>query len=195
METKMTLEEHQERKGRSYKLLLLFGMISIFMIFAGLTSAFIVSKSRPDWLDGFILPSAFLFSTLTMLLSSLTFYLAYIATKENQRSKASLMLWVTLALGFLFVYLQFKGFQQVVEDGHYFTGSESNITTTFLYIIVLVHLAHLIGGFISLLIVIYNHYKQKYSATQTLGIELSAMYWHFMDFIWVCLFLFFYFSK
>lgn len=191
----MTLEEHQERKGRSYKLLLLFSMISIFMIFAGLTSAFIVSKSRPDWLDGFVLPSAFLFSTLTMLLSSLTFYFAYKATKDSQRSKATLMLWVTLVLGFLFVYLQFKGFQQVVEDGHYFTGSESNITTTFLYIIVLVHLVHLIGGFISLLIVIYNHYKQKYNATQTLGIELSAMYWHFMDFIWVCLFLFFYFSK
>jgi len=191
----MTLEEHRERKGRTYKLLLLFGMISIFMIFAGLTSAFIVSKSRPDWLEGFILPSAFLFSTVTMLLSSLTFYLAYKATKENKRNNATLMLCLTLVLGFLFVYLQFKGFNQVVENGFYFTGSESSITTTFLYIIVLVHLAHLIGGFISLFIVIYNQYKQKYNATQTLGIELSAMYWHFMDFIWVCLFLFFYFSK
>jgi cytochrome c oxidase subunit III len=195
MELKMTLEEYQERKGRSYKLLLLFGMISIFMIFAGLTSAFIVSKSRPDWLDGFKLPSAFVFSTLTMLLSSATFYLANKAVKNNERSKATIMLWVTFVLGLLFVFLQFKGFHQVIADGHYFTGSESNITTTFLYIIVLVHLAHLIGGFISLLIVIYNHYKQKYNTTQTLGIELSAMYWHFMDFIWVCLFLFFYFSK
>ncbi len=191
----MTIEEHQERKGRTYKLLLLFGMISIFMIFAGLTSAFIVSKSRPDWLESFVLPSAFLFSTVVMLLSSGTFYLAYLATKNAQRSKAGLMLLLTLVLGFLFVFLQFKGFQQVVENGYFFTGSESNITTTFLYIIVLVHLAHLLGGFISLWTVIYNHYKQKYNATQTLGIELSAMYWHFMDFIWVCLFLFFYFSK
>ena len=78
---------------------------------------------------------------------------------------------------------QFRGFTAVVENGYFFTGSESNVTTSFLYIVVLVHLAHLIGGFISLIIVIYNHYKQKYNAVQTLGIELSAMYWHFMDFI------------
>jgi cytochrome c oxidase subunit 3 len=195
MESKMSLEEYQERKGRSYKLLLLFGMISIFMIFAGLTSAYIVSKSRPDWLGDFQLPSAFVFSTLAMLLSSVTFYLSIVAIKKNIRSRASVLLLTTLGLGLLFVFLQFKGFQQVVSSGYYFTGSESNITTTFLYIIVLVHLAHLIGGFISLGVVIYNHYKQKYNTTQTLGIELSAMYWHFMDFIWVCLFLFFYFSK
>ena len=191
----MTLEEHQIRKGKSYKLLLLFGMISILMIFAGLTSAFVVSTSRPDWMNSFEMPSAFIFSTLVMVTSSLTFYLAYKSVKTDKRSQATLFLWTTLFLGVLFVYFQFKGFQQAVESGYYFTGSESNVTTSFLYIVVIVHLAHLIGGFISLFTVIYNHYKQKYNASQTLGIELSAMYWHFMDFIWVYLFLFFYFFK
>jgi cytochrome c oxidase subunit 3 len=195
METKMTLEEHQIRKGKSYKLLLLFGMISILMIFAGLTSAFVVSTSRPDWMNSFEMPSAFIFSTLVMITSSVTFYLAYKSVKSDNRSQATLFLWLTLLLGISFVYFQFKGFQQAVESGYYFTGSESNVTTSFLYIVVIVHLAHLIGGFISLLTVIYNHYKQKYNASQTLGIELSAMYWHFMDFIWVYLFLFFYFFK
>ena len=191
----MTLEEHQIRKGKSYKLLLLFGMISILMIFAGLTSAFVVSTSRPDWMNSFEMPSAFIFSTLVMITSSVTFYLAYKSVKSDNRSQATLFLWLTLLLGISFVYFQFKGFQQAVESGYYFTGSESNVTTSFLYIVVIVHLAHLIGGFISLLTVIYNHYKQKYNASQTLGIELSAMYWHFMDFIWVYLFLFFYFFK
>jgi cytochrome c oxidase subunit 3 len=195
METKMTLEEHQIRKGKSYKLLLLFGMISILMIFAGLTSAFVVSTSRPDWMNSFEMPSAFIFSTLVMVTSSITFYLAYKSVKSNNRSQATLFLWLTLLLGISFVYFQFKGFQQTVESGYYFTGSESNVTTSFLYIVVIVHIAHLIGGFISLLTVIYNHYKQKYNPTQTLGIELSAMYWHFMDFIWLYLFLFFYFYK
>jgi len=191
----MTLEEHQIRKGKSYKLLLLFGMISILMIFAGLTSAFVVSTSRPDWMNSFEMPSAFIFSTLVMVTSSITFYLAYKSVKSNNRSQATLFLWLTLLLGISFVYFQFKGFQQTVESGYYFTGSESNVTTSFLYIVVIVHIAHLIGGFISLLTVIYNHYKQKYNPTQTLGIELSAMYWHFMDFIWLYLFLFFYFYK
>ena len=191
----MTLEEEQARKGKTYKLLLWFGMISICMIFAGLTSAYVVSKSRPDWLKDFVLPSAFVISTVAMLVSSFTFYLALQATKKDNRSMATTFLLLTLALGIAFIVLQFKGFGQVIENGYFFTGSESNVTTSFLYIAVLVHIAHLLGGIISLLVVIYNHYKQKYNPAQTLGIELSAMYWHFMDFIWVYLFLFFYFFK
>jgi len=195
MENRMTLEEEQARKGRTYKMLLWFGMISICMIFAGLTSAYVVSKSRPDWLKDFVLPSAFVISTVAMLVSSFTFYLALQATKKDNRNSATTFLLITLALGIAFIVLQFKGFGQVIETGYFFTGSESNVTTSFLYIAVLVHIAHLLGGIISLLVVIYNHYKQKYNSAQTLGIELSAMYWHFMDFIWVYLFLFFYFFK
>lgn len=191
----MTLEEEQVRKAKTYKMLLWFGMISICMIFAGLTSAYVVSKSRPDWLKDFVLPSAFVISTVAMLVSSFTFYLALQATKKDNRNGASVFLLITLVLGIVFIVLQFKGFGQVIENGYFFTGSESNVTTSFLYISVLVHIAHLLGGMISLLVVIYNHYKQKYNSTQTLGIELSAMYWHFMDFIWVYLFLFFYFFK
>lgn len=195
METQLTIEEQESRKGKTYKMLLIFGMISVLMIFAGLTSAYVVSKSRPDWLKDFQLPSAFLFSTIVMFASSVTFYLAQKAIKNNNRGLTTTMLWTTLLLGILFVFFQFKGFGQVIEAGYFFTGSESNVTTSFLYIVVIVHLMHLLGGFISLFVVIYNHYKQKYNPTQTLGIELSAMYWHFMDFIWLYLFLFFYFYK
>lgn len=191
----MTVEEQELRKGRTYKMLLLFGMISIFMIFAGLSSAYVVSKSRPDWLNDFQLPNAFIISTAVMLVSSFTFYGALKATKANNRSLATTMLLTTLGLGIAFIFLQFEGFSQVVANGYFFTGSESNVTTSFLYIVVIVHIAHLLGGIISLLIVIYNHFKQKYNPAQTLGIELSAMYWHFMDFIWIYLFLFFYFYK
>ena len=191
----MTFEEEQDRKGKTYRLLLWFGMISICMIFAGLTSAYVVSKSRPDWLKDFQLPTAFLISTIAMLVSSLTFYGALKTMKKGNRNQTTILLLSTLGLGIAFIFLQFKGFGQVIENGYFFTGSESNVTTSFLYIAVLVHIAHLLGGIISLLIVIYNHYKQKYNSAQTLGIELSAMYWHFMDFIWIYLFLFFYFFK
>jgi cytochrome c oxidase subunit 3 len=191
----MTLEEHEARKGRTYKMLLLFGMISIFMIFAGLSSAYVVSKSRPDWLKDFQLPSAFIYSTIVIFISSFTFYAAYKAIKSNNRQLTTILLLTTFSLGIAFILLQLEGFSQVVANGYFFTGSESNVTTSFLYIAVIVHIAHLLGGVISLLIVIYNHFKQKYNPSQTLGIELSAMYWHFMDFIWIYLFLFFYFYK
>lgn len=194
-ETMMTPEEYKARTERSYKLLLLFAMVSMTMMFAGLTSAFVVSKSRLDWLKNFELPTAFFYSTAVIIACSVTFHLAKKAIQKDDRSATTSFLLITLALGILFVVLQFRGFGQIVEQGYYFTGTESNITTTFLYVVTVAHLAHLAGGLISLLIIIYNHFKQKYNSTQTLGIELGTMYWHFLDLLWVYLFLFLYFFK
>ena len=191
----MTAEEEKSRTARSYKLILLFSMVSMTMMFGGLTSAFVVSKSRVDWLKDFQLPSAFYFSTVAIIGCSLTFYLAKKAIMKNNRSKTTVFLLSTLFLGLLFVVLQFVGFRQIVDAGYYFTGSGSSITSTFLYVVTIVHLIHLAGGVIALLIIIYNHFKQKYNSSQTLGIELGAMYWHFLDLLWVYLFLFLYFFK
>jgi len=189
----MSLKEHNERNARSKKMLLWFAMISMFMMFAGLTSAYVVSTSRPDWFSDFKLPSAFLVSTIVIIVSSLTFHMAKVAMKKNDRSGTTIWLLATLALGIVFVISQFYGFGQVIESGYYFTGPESNVTTSFVYIAAIVHIAHLFAGLIVLLVVIYNHFKQKYSSSQTLGIELGAMFWHFLDILWVYLFLFFYF--
>lgn len=195
MTTTMTTEEHKARAARSYKLLLLFAMISMIMMFAGLTSAFVVSKSRVDWLKDFQLPSAFFYSTAVIIACSLTFHLAKKAIQKDNQKATTSFLFATLALGVLFVILQFVGFGQIVANGYYFTGAESSITTTFLYIVTVVHLLHLAGGLIALLIIIYNQLKNKYNSTQTLGIELGAMYWHFLDLLWVYLFLFLFFFK
>jgi cytochrome c oxidase subunit 3 len=195
MEMTMTAAEQKSRSNRSYKLILLFSMVSMTMMFAGLTSAFVVSKSRVDWLKDFQLPTAFFVSTLAIIGCSLTFYLAKKAILKDNQRQTTVFLLATLVLGILFVVLQFVGFQQIVDQGFYFTGSGSSITTTFLYVVTVVHLIHLAGGVIALLIIIYNHFKQKYNSSQTLGIELGAMYWHFLDLLWVYLFLFLYFFK
>ncbi|WP_414000080.1 heme-copper oxidase subunit III [Flavobacterium sp. W1B] len=191
----MTTEEHKERAARSSKMILLFAIISMTMMFGGLTSAFIVSKSRVDWLKDFNLPTVFYFSTIAIVGCSITMHLAKKAIQKDKRSETSSYLLATLALGILFVILQFVGFSNLIGMGYYPTGPSSVITTTFLYVIAFVHLLHLAGGLISLLIIIYNHFKQKYNSTQTLGIELGAMYWHFLDLLWVCLFVFLYFFK
>jgi cytochrome c oxidase subunit 3 len=188
-------KEEKARNERSAKLILLFAMVSMAMMFAGLTSAFVVSKSRVDWLKDFQLPSAFYWSTAVIIGCSLTFHLAKKAIQKDQKSKTTAFLFTTLILGILFVILQFVGFGQIVSEGYYFTGQASSITTTFLYIVTVTHLLHLAGGIISLLIIIYNHFKQKYNASQSLGIELGAMYWHFLDVLWVYLFLFLFFFK
>ncbi|GEM54054.1 cytochrome oxidase subunit III [Flavobacterium branchiophilum NBRC 15030 = ATCC 35035] len=191
----MTFEEHKARTDRSYKLLLWVSMVSMVMVFAGLTSAYVVSKSREDWLKDFEFPTAFFWSTLVIIISSLTFHLAKKSIQKNDRKATTNYLLLTLVLGLIFVYLQFIGFGQIIAAGHYFTGPQSSITTTFLYIVTVTHLAHLFGGLMALLIIIYKHFKQKYNASQTLGIELGAMFWHFLDILWIYLFLFLFLNK
>src|SRR5690606_32837093 len=92
-----------QRKSKTYKTMMWVAMISMFMMFAGLTSAYIVSKSRPDWVSDFKLPNAFLISTLIMITSSMLFHLAVKAIKRDDRSKTTLLLWLTFLLGVLFV--------------------------------------------------------------------------------------------
>ncbi|MGK4566158.1 cytochrome c oxidase subunit 3 [Flavobacterium sp. 3HN19-14] len=190
----MTFEEHKERNARSKKMLLWFAMISMIMVFAGLTSAYVVSKSRADW-KSFEMPVSFIISTVVILISSVTFHLAKTSVQKDNRSAASAYLLTTLVLGILFVYFQFSGFHELYLNNLYPSGDASRITVAFLYVVVLTHLLHLAGGLISLLVIIYNHFKQKYNASQTLGIELGAMFWHFLDFLWLYLFLFLYFFK
>ena len=195
MTTAMHPEEHKSRTARSYKLLLLFAMISMIMMFAGLTSAFVVSKSRADWLKDFKLPTAFYFSTAVIIGCSISFHLAKKAIQKNNQKATTSLLFGTLVLGIIFVVLQFIGFGQIVESGYYFTGAASSITTTFLYIVTVMHLLHLAGGLVALLIIIFKQLKGKYNATDTLGIELGAMYWHFLDLLWIYLFLFLFFFE
>lgn len=191
----MTEDEHKARTARSYKLILGFAMVSMTMMFAGLTSAWVVSKSRKDWMKNFEMPVEFYISTVVIICCSITFFLAKRAIRKDNRSAVTGLLLATLALGSLFAYCQIMGFNSMYEQELYPVGGAGAITISFVWIIVVAHLAHLAGGMISLLIIIYNHFKQKYSSSQTLGIELGAMYWHFLDFLWIYLFLFLYFFK
>ena len=190
-----TIEEQQKNIRRAKKNMLLFGMISLSMSFAGLTSAYIISKEREDWLTDFQVPEAFFISLFVIVLSSVTFHLAKVAIKKEANSQGMVLLISTLVLGITFVYLQFLGFSQIIDNGYFFTGSESSITTSFIYLVVLMHLAHIFIALISVVVVIYNHYKLKYVKGNTLGVELAVTFWHFVDILWIYLFFFVYFVR
>ncbi|MDY8136698.1 cytochrome c oxidase subunit 3 [Aquimarina sp. 2201CG5-10] len=184
-----------EKTKRAKKTMMWFAMISMAMVFAGLTSAYVVSKSRNDWLTDLVFPQPFIYSILVILASSVSFHFVKKAIEKNNRSLATILLLTTLVLGIGFIFLQFEGFSDIMKQGYHFTGPTSNIVSTFMFVIVVTHLAHIVGGILVLLVVIYNHFKQKYKIGQTLGLELGAMYWHFVDFLWVYLFLFLYFVR
>ena len=186
----------QEKTNRAKKMMLWFGMISMFMTFAGLTSAIVVSKSRTDWDANFELPNVLFFGTLVIFLSSITIQFAQKLIKKQDHSLGMIMLVITLLLGLLFIYFQYDAFYYFYEVLKIVAaGDMSNVAFSFLFILGVLHLAHLVSGIIVLLVLIYNHYKQRYKVGQTLGLELGVQFWHFLDFLWLFLFLFFYFVR
>ena len=189
------IDNNKSRVDRSKKMMLWFGMISLTMSFLGITSGYIVSKERADWLTDFQIPEAFYISLFIILLSSITFYFAKKYVIAQQKKQGMIFLIITFLLGIIFIILQFKGFSEIISSGYFFTGSESTITTSFIYLVVLLHLTHMLAALISVLVVIYNHYKQRYTIGNTVGIEIAATFWHFVDVLWIYLFLFFYFVR
>ena len=175
-------------------MMLLFSMLSIAMTFAGLTSAYIVSKARPDWLKDFELPFAFVISTIVIFLSSISIYIAKNEVLKNEVNKTTFWLSTTLALGIIFIISQFLGFNELIGLGYFFTGAQSTITTSFLYVLTVLHLIHLFAGLIVLIVVIINNYKNKYK-NEKLGFELAVTFWHFLGFLWLYLFVFLYFFR
>ena len=188
--------------SKAKKMMLWFGMISITMTFAGLTSAFIVSSSRPDWLDSFVLPNWFTISTVSIVLSSLFFQLAKfrldkyirVSLPENiniyiERNNVNSLLVLTILTAIIFVVSQFLGFNEIISQGYYFTGPESSVTTSYVYILVFLHLAHLFAGIIVITVVISKFNKQKYEKNK-LGFELALIFWHFLGALWIYLFFF-----
>ncbi|MFT4832900.1 MAG: cytochrome c oxidase subunit 3 [Psychroserpens sp.] len=189
----LTTGTPKEKNDRAKKMMLWFGIVSLIMGFAGWTSAYIVSSTREDWLSDLQLPSSFFYSTLVLVLSSVTYMLAKSAVKADNAKMCTRWLLLTLILGVSFIFLQFNGFSQMIAQGYYFTGPTSSITLSYIFLIAVVHILHVVAGLISLLVVLYNQVKGKYSSNEFLGLELGATFWHFLDFLWVYLIMFFYF--
>ena len=183
----------QEKQKRAKKMMLWFGIISLVMSFAGLTSAFIVSSSREDWLANFTLPSAFTYSTLIIISSSVMLFLAKQTLKKNQAAVTTSLLIGAFILGIAFIYSQIQGFNQIIASGYNFTGPTSNITMSYIYVIAVVHILHVLAGIICLFVVIVNLLNKKYSNENKLGFDLASNFWHFVDVLWVYLFFFLYF--
>ena len=179
---------------KAKKMMLLFCLLSISMTFAGLTSAYIVSKARPDWLKDFDLPISFSISTIIIILSSLSMWLAKKSVFKNQIKNTNKWLLITFSLAIFFIFLQISGFNSIINQGYFFTGAQSTVTTSFLYVLTALHLLHLFAGLIVLIVVLANNLKEKY-IKEKLGFELAVTFWHFLGGLWLYLFVFLYFFR
>lgn len=186
--------ELKAAQQKASKPLLWVGIISIVMLFAGLTSAYVVRADNGNWLI-FNLPNAFYLSTAVIITSSITLFYALQMAKKNNKKGVVLGLLATFVLGLLFSYFQFVGYRELLDKNIIPAGKSSNASGSFLYLITFLHLLHLFAGLISVLVTLKNGIRGKYNAQNTLGLELCSIYWHFLDILWVYLFLFLYYIR
>lgn len=185
-----TVSEQQRKRLHPHKFSLWVAMASILMMFAGFTSAYIVKRNDSNWLE-FSLPPVFSFSTAVILLSSFTLYLAARSFKARNMTRYKILITVTAALGVLFVILQAIGFRYLQDHGVKLIGSGSNPSGSFLGVITGVHMLHVIGGVIVLIVMFLKAVSRRSKNYSSVPIEVASTYWHFVDAIWIYLFIFF----
>jgi cytochrome c oxidase subunit 3 len=168
------------------KILLWLSMVSMVMVFAGLTSGYIVRQAEGNWFV-FELPQMFTYSTIVIVLSSVTMWWAVRSVRKGDLVAMRTSLAITLILGLGFCITQFWAWSDLVKMGIFFTGNPSG---SFLYVLSALHLAHLAGGILYMIIVTTNAFRGLYSPENHLQIELCSTFWHFMDGLWVYLFIF-----
>lgn len=177
----------QRQKMHPHKFTLWVGIGSIIMMFAGLTSAYIVKSNQANWQE-VVMPKIFWYSTAVILISSLTMQMAIRAFKNREMNKYRLLLGITFVLGSLFVILQWTGFNQLWASGITFQGGGAG---QFLYVIAGLHALHVSGGIIALLVIFIKAFVGKIKSYNTISAEVAATYWHFVDILWIYLLVFF----
>lgn len=186
-----TVSDQQRKRIHPHKFSLWVGMSSILMMFAGFTSAYIVKRNDGNnWLE-FTLPPVFWYSTGVILLSSLTIYLAGKAFKDRNMSRYRTLVTVTAILGVLFSVLQWSGFEYLQRHGVKLIGSNSNPSASFLGVITGVHMLHVLGGVVVLIVLFLRAFNRQTKSYSSVPIEVASTYWHFVDAIWIYLFVFF----
>ncbi|HFA50082.1 MAG TPA: cytochrome oxidase subunit III [Bacteroidetes bacterium] len=185
----IAIEQNNSRnKIHPQKFALLVGCGSLLMMFSAFTSAYIVRQSGGNWLE-FPLPQVFTYSTLTIILSSITLHGSYLSFKKGNEALYKGLLLATFFLGILFFVFQFQGWQALADMGVPFTLHPAG---DFVYMISWVHAAHVLGGIAILAVAMIHAFGLKFKVTKkrTLRFNLSLTYWHFVDLLWVYLFLF-----
>ena len=181
-----TVVMEQRKKIHPHKFTLWVGIGSLLMMFAGLTSAYIVKRNQANW-QSFDLPQFFWFSTIAILASSATIYLAEKAFKQREMKRYRTLVLATLVLGVLFIVFQLLGFQQLWANE---VTLQKNVSYSFMYVIVGLHAAHVVGGLIALIVLFAKAFSTKTRIYNSIPVELVSTYWHFVDILWIYLLLF-----
>ncbi|WP_115371139.1 cytochrome c oxidase subunit 3 [Adhaeribacter pallidiroseus] len=164
-------------------------IMSIIMMFAAFTSAYIVRREEGNWLE-FNLPNGLVLNTVFIVLSSITMQWAYISAKKDNLINLKISLLITFILGSVFLVGQWNVWGELVINKIFFGGPTANPSGSFMYVLTGVHGFHLITGLLFLLIVLISAFQYKVHSKNLVRMELCTTYWHFLSALWVYLYVF-----
>lgn len=184
------VEEAKKPRGMNPKRFALWlFIVSVVMLFGAWTSAYIVKRGEPGW-SSFELPAQFWVSTAIILLSSVTMVWAQRSARRDQLDQTKIALGITTVLGGAFLVAQWLAWGKMVEMNHYFAGSGSNSSGSFIYVLTGFHGLHIISGIIVLIIALIATFRYKVHSRNMLRLDLCSTYWHFLGGLWLYLFVF-----
>lgn len=161
-------------------------IVSVVMVFAGMTSAYIVRQSEGNWLE-FDLPDVFWYTSATIVLSSISIQWAYFSAKKDSLNNLKIGLIITTILGVAFLVGQWYSWEALVDRDVYFVGNPAG---SFLYVFTGLHAIHLISGVIFLIIVLISSLRNKIHSKHMVQMEMCVTFWHFLGGLWLYLFMF-----
>jgi len=181
--------EQKSRRGIYAPLFALWtAMGSIVMMFGALTSAYLVRQAAGNWLE-FRIPDVFYYSTIVILISSLALHGSYWAFRTGRETLYKALLPLALILGIVFIVMQYNGWNALYSIGVVLDGNPGG---SFFYVISGIHAAHVIGGLFAITVAVMHAFTLTYKPTEKRRrrFQLVLHYWHFVDFLWLYLFLF-----
>ena len=179
---------------RAKKFLMWLLVISSFMLFAGWTSGFMVyTAGSVNRGLKIILPEVFKYSTAAIIISSITMHLAYLSGKRMQFDKQKLYLILTIILGITFFVLQLMAWQTLTKQGVYLVNY--NASQSFIYIFTGAHLAHIFAGILMLINALWGRLNNIPQIRNMFRLEMSSIFWHFIDILWIYLYVFLFLNQ
>lgn len=169
-----------------WKFIIWLFIITIVMLFASQTSAYLVRRAEGNWTE-FDIPVIFWYSTVVLIFSSVFMHLAYLVVKKDEFGKLKTFISLAFATGVIFLVMQYLGWQDLQKAGIYLKGNPSG---SFYYIFTGLHGAHLVTGLAVLFFAFISAMKMNIHSKNLIQIEVCATYWHFLDILWVYLFVF-----
>jgi cytochrome c oxidase subunit 3 len=175
---------------RKYQVGMWAALFGIVMLFASLTSAYILRRANlttegAAWV-AVSLPRLLWFNTGLLVVSSITIEIARRALGRSGFAKFKWLMLATTLLGLGFLAGQVVAWRQLVAQGVYIAGSPHG---SFFYVLTALHAIHLLGGVLGLAYVTVRGYRFDFGPARRTAVDVTALYWHFMDGLWVYLFL------